>query len=260
MGIMVASSAGIIGIYAIGTHLVTYLKTFATGINGLLMPGLVRMVETTSDVKRIENEMVRIGRILFMMLGLIYVVFVVFGKDFICLWAGSENYQAYYVGIIIMFPIVITLTQIVGSQILWAKNKHKVQALLQIIIALFNIVLTMLLIQWDPLMGASIATAITYFIGNVVVENIVFTKYIGISMKSFYKGLLNGILPALILSVIVGIGMKMLHLGGWIGFILNCGVMVIVYGIFMYFKGLSTYEKQLVNGVLSKIKIIKRSR
>ncbi len=260
MGMMVASSAGIIGVYAIGTHLVTYLKSFASGINGVLMPGVVRMVETTSKPKEMENEMVRIGRILLMMLGLIYVVFVVFGKDFICLWAGNENYRAYDVGVIIMLPMVLTLTQSVGSQVLWAKNRHKVQAVLQIIIALSNIGLTALLIQWEPLIGASIATALTYFAGNVVVQNIVYRKYIGISIKSFYKGLLKGILPAFLLSAVAGMLMKMLQLSGWMGFLINCGVMVLVFLIFMYFKGMTGYEKQLTDGFLFKIKMKKGSQ
>ena len=254
MGIMVVSSAGIIGVYAIGTQLVSYLQSFASGITSLLMPGVVRMVETTSAVKQIENEMVRIGRILLMMLGLIYVVFVVFGDDFICLWAGAENYQAYYVGVIIMFPMVISLSQSMGSQILWAKNKHKVQAILQIAVALSNIVFTAVLINWNPLLGASIATAVTYLIGNVVVQNIVYRRYIGISMRSFYLELTKGILPSLGLCVIAGLLMKTLHLTGWLGFILNCSVMVFVYVIFMYRKGMSSYEKCLIENFTNKLK------
>lgn len=255
IGVMVASSAEIIGIYAIGTHLVTYLQTFASGITGILFPGVVRMVEKTPDVKQIENEMIRFGRILFMMLGLIYAVFVVFGDDFIQLWAGAENYQAYYVGVIIMLPMVITMSQSMGSQILWAKNKHKVQAILQIIVALSNIALTAILIRWNALLGASVATSITYFIGNVVIQNIVYKKHIGISMLSFYSGLFKGILPALGLCAVAGLLIQMLHLEGWIGFIINCGCMVFIYAIFIWFKGMTEYEKQLIGSLL---KIFKR--
>ncbi len=259
MGIMVASSAVIIGVYAIGTHLVSYLQSFASAITGLLMPGVVKLVETTSDTTVIKNEMVRIGRILFMLLGLIYVVFVIFGDDFITLWAGKENSQAYYVGIIIMFPMIVTLSQIMGSQILWAKNKHKVQAILQIVVAISNIALTAILISWNPLFGASIATCITYFVGNVVIQNVVYTKYIGISMLAFYKGIFKGILPSLGLCVIAGLVMEIFNLHSWLGFVINCGVMVLVYTVVMYYKGMNNYEKQLVHGLFSKLKL-KRSK
>lgn len=259
MGIMVTSSAVIIGVYAIGAQLGTYLQSFASSINGVLMPGVVRMIETIDDKKQIENEMVRIGRILFMMLGLIYAVFVIFGDDFIKLWAGKENYQAYYVGVTIMLPMVFHLSQSIGSQILWAMNQHKIQAILQIIVALSNILLTAVLINWNPLMGASIATGITYFLGNVIVQNIVFTKYIGVSMPSYYRKMFKGILPCLGISVIAGLIMQVFHLNGWYGFIINCGVMVVVYVMVMYYKGMSSYEKQLIDSLLKKLLNVKKS-
>jgi len=254
LGIMVKSSAVIIGVYAIGTHLSTYIQSFAVNITGLLMPGVVRMVETVDNKKDIENEMIRISRIIFMMLGIIYVIFVVFGDDFIKLWAGDENYQAYYVGMIIMLPMVFSLSQSIGTQILWAMNKHKIQAVLQIVVALSNILLSAIMIKWNPLVGASLATCITYFIGNVVVQNIVYTKYIGISMLRFYKGLFSGTIPALLISLIVGLGVQIFKLSGWGGFVVNCGSMFATYLIVMYFKGMTAYERNLVDSLVRKLK------
>ena len=156
-----------------------------------------------------------------------------------------------------MLPMVFTMSQILGSQILWAMNKHAIQAVLQIVVALSNIALTAIMIKWNPLIGASIATAITCFVGNVIVQNIVYTKYIGISMLRFYKGLFRGIIPALIVSLIVGLGVQLFKFGGWGGFIINCGSMFITYLLIMYFKGMTDYEKNLI---LSIVKIIKKRR
>ena len=138
--------------------------------------------------------------------------------------------------------MVITLSQIMGSQILWAKDKHRVQAMLQIAIAFSNVALTAILIKWNPLLGASLATSITYFVGNVVIQNFVYIKYIGISMLDFYKGVFKGILPSLILSAIAGLIMEIFALCGWFGFLINCGAMVFVYFAAMYYKGMNNYE------------------
>lgn len=253
MGIMIASSSVIIGIYAIGAQICTYLQSIASSINGVLMPGVVRMMETTKDVNIVEKEMIRISRLAFMLLALIYIVFVIYGDDFICLWAGEQNFQAYYVAVIIMFPMVLQLSQSIGSQILWAINRHKVQAVLQISVALSNVLFTAILINWNPIIGASIATAITYFVGNVVVYNIIFSKYIGISMLSYYKGVLKGIAPALCISFVIGFMFQYVDLQGWIGFCINSAVMIIVYCMYMYFRGSTTYERNLVYSVIKKL-------
>ena len=261
MGIMLTSSAVIIGIYAIGAQFGTYLQSFASSVNGLLMPGVVKMVEQKESPVYIEKEMIRIGRVVFMLLSLIYCIFVVFGNDFVKLWAGEENSQAYYVGVIIMFPLVFSLSQAMGGQILWAMNRHKVQALLQIIVALSNIFLTAIMIQWNPLLGASIATAITYLVGNVGVQNIVFTKYIGISMPRFYKGLFKGILPCIFGCVLAGVAVKLLKIDGWAGLTIHCSIMAGTYMCLMFWKGMNSYEKNLVLSMLGKVKInIQRSK
>lgn len=66
------------------------------------------MIEGGADSKTVQNEMVRIGRVIFMVLGIIYCVFAVFGRDFVALWAGKDNIDGYFVALIIMFPWLIS--------------------------------------------------------------------------------------------------------------------------------------------------------
>ena len=72
-----------------------------------------------------------------------------------------------------------------GTQILWAMNQHKEQAILKIVIVLLNIVLTALLIGWNPLIGATIGTLISLILGDVVVMNIIFKKKLKIRNVKF---------------------------------------------------------------------------
>lgn len=254
MGMMVASSSVIIGVYAIGAQITQYFESISSAVNGVLMPGVVRMVETGASGKDLEEEMVRIGRLLFMFLSIIYLVFLLFGHDFINLWAGNENEQAYYVAAIIMFPMLLHLSQAIGQQILWAKNKHKNQALLQVAIAVANVVFTILLIRWNPLFGATIATGITYFVGNVVLQNCFFKKHIGISVASYYKGLFRGIWLCLLLSAIGGASMHLFGLQGWFGFAVNCTVMCVIYAVTMLAFGMTQAEKGIIFAVVRKCK------
>ena len=74
-------------------------------------------------------------------------------------------------------------------------NQHKEQAILKGIIVLLNILLTVVLIKWQPLIGATIGTFISLVLGDVVVMNVIFRKKLKMNLGYYYKGLTKGIMP-----------------------------------------------------------------
>lgn len=253
IGALVSSSSIILAVYGVGTQIVQYFQTIGTAFTGVLMPGVVKMVEKKSTPSEITDEMVRVGRIIFMILSLICVVFWINGKEFIVLWAGSDNSDAYIVASILMIAYIFVLTESIGTQILWAMNQHKEQAILKIIIVLLNIVLTVFLIKWDPLIGATIGTFISLILGDVVVMNIVFKKKIKINLVDYYRGIFKGILPCLCISLIVGFIVNHFLPMGWMWFLIKVFIMILVYGIAMMSFGMTKYEKNLLVSMLRKL-------
>lgn len=255
LGILAKGSAVIIAIYGAGAQIVQYFKTVGGHFNGVLMAGVVRLVESGANAKALQDEMVRIGRIVFMMLGMVFTVFLVNGTDFMVLWAGENYRQGYMVAAAIMVPIMFTLVQSIGNQILWAMNKHRTQAVVQVVSALINIVLTAFLIKWNPLVGAVVGSVIALTVGDVLCMNVMFKREIGISLIGYYTGLFKGILPSLLLSAGAGLLFNLIGLSkyGWLGLVVNCGVMVLVYGICMLGFGMNTSEKHMIFGMFKKI-------
>lgn len=255
LGILAKGSSAIIAVYSVGSQIIQYFKTIGSHVNGVLMAGVVRMVENGAKPKALQNEMVRIGRIIFMILGMVFAVFIANGRHFMVLWAGEDYAQSYYVAVAIMVPTMFTLIQNIGNQILWAMNRHKGQAIVQVVAALVNIVLTAILISWKPLEGAVIGSVIALTVGDVVWMNIIFKKKIGISLTEYYMGLFKGILPSLLICFV---GAKLFTLVGlsqygWLGFVVNCAVAVAVYGVCMITFGMNKSEKDLVFGMFRKI-------
>lgn len=248
-------AAVIIGIYGIGAQILQYFKTLGSHFTSVLMPGLVKLVESGADSKKYESEMVRISRIVFMALSLVWTVFAVNGEDFVVLWAGEVNKRAYFVAIVLMFPQMLSYVQGVGFQLLQAMAKHKVPSIITSVSAILNIIITIILIQWNPLIGAVAGGFIALFLCEFVVMTIMYKKLIGIRLTVYYRGLFKGILPCLIVTTIAGLGFRMLNLNrfGWIGFIVNCGVMLAIYGVTMLLYGMNNYEKQLIFKPLKKI-------
>lgn len=254
IGMFAASSSVIIGVYGVGAQINQYFQSVGSAFTGVLMPGVVKIVEKDGSAQVLQKEMERIGRIVLMVTAFIWCVFLVCGEQFVSLWAGAENVRAYWVALLLMAPQVFILAQSVGAQILWAMEKHRFQAVLKFIIVLVNVFLTIFLIKiWDPLLGATVGTFISLVLGDIVVMQIVFKKDIGIQLLPYYKNLLRGILPCLLFSLLAGFAVKyFLPVSGWFGFILNGGTMVLVYGATMLWFGMNSYEKQLLFSPIQK--------
>lgn len=256
IGSLVEASAVILAVYGIGTQIVQYFQSIGTAFTGVLMPGVVKLVESNASSDVLTDEMIRIGRIIFMMLAVIWCGFAVFGQEFIVLWSGKENADAYTVALILMTAYIFTLTESIGTQILWAMNEHKEQSILKITIVLLNILLTAFLIKWDPLIGATVGTFISLMLGDVGVMNLIFKKKLKIRLAYYYYGLFKGIVPCMAISVIAGLCIRPFLPTGWGWLLLKLAAIVIVYGITMMTFGMSKYEKNIAFSILKRIKSV----
>jgi len=252
LGICVESSSALIAVYGVGAQLVQYFQSIGQATGGILMPGVVKLIEAGSTPKQLQDEMIRIGRITLSILGIVFVGFLVNGRTFINWWVGNGYSQSYYVALLLMFVYMFILTESIGTQILWAKNKHQLQSIIKFAIVFVNIVLTVFLIKWNPLIGATIGTLISLALGDLLSMNIVFRKEIGISLKEYYCGLFKGILPCLIISGICGWLILLVKISGFIGLVLNIVTMLSVYGITMWLYGINMSEKILLSGLLKR--------
>lgn len=253
IGALVQNSAVILAIYGVGTQVVQYFQSIGTAFTGILMPGVVNMVENNATSEEMTDEMIRIGRIIFMVLIVIFTGFLVCGNNFIMLWAGSENEQAYMVSAILMLAYIFTLTQSIGSQILWAMNEHKEQSILKIAIVILNIFLTIVLIKWQPLLGATIGTFISLVLGDIIVMDIILKKKINLPIIRYYMGVFKGIVPCAIIAYIVGRICRAYIPYGWTGLIINIIAVCVPYAVCMLAFGMNKYEKNLILSLLGKI-------
>ena len=259
IGALVSSSAVIIAVYGVGAQIVQYYQSMGTAFNGVLMAGIMRLVKTDPSPETLTKEMVRVGRIVFMVLGLLFVGFLAVGKEFVILWAGIENEQAYYVTSLLMLAYLFIYTESIGSQILWAMNKHKEQAIAKFVIVVCNIGLTILLIKWDAIIGATLGTFIALVFGDIVVLNIIFHKKMGFLVKRYYLGLFRGIVPCLLISGIIG-GLINYYLhGDWKTLIIKTLMITSIYTLLLILYGMNDYERNLLNGLLQNISIKHRN-
>lgn len=254
IGSLVVSSSSILAVYSVGSQINQYYQSIGSSFNGVLMPGVVKLVEKKASPVQLTNEMIRIGRIIFMVLAIILGIFAVEGKDFIILWAGSVNVNAYYVSLLLMSTYALYLTESIGTQILWATNEQKELSFLKLLIVLLNIGLTVLLIKWNPLFGATVGTCISIILGDIILSNVIYYIKLKIDIVKYYKELFKGILPSIILIVICGMLINRYGECTWFYFLMKSLVLFILYGILMILIGFNDYEKKIINSFFIKLK------
>ena len=254
----VFSSAVSIAIFNLAMQFKSYFESFATSISGVFLPRLTSMESNQSSDEEFTNCFIKVGRLQFILISLITTGFILFGKQFIEIWAGSNYELAYYVTLIIFIPLALVDTQTLGIAILQAKNKHKFRSIVYLCVAIACIVICIPFIKKFDVIGCASATALVLTVGNLFIMNWYYYKKIHLNVFLFWKELLK-MLPSVILSC----GIMFVLLKFFIPVLNSYRLLlpfILIYIIFflviMYLFSFNEYEKNLVKVVIRKIRRI----
>jgi len=248
LGIM--TNTTIVAIYALGLQLVLFYLGFSTAISNVLMPKIVKLVEKGATGENLTDEMIKIGRIQAIILGLILSGFILFGQKFVSLWAGKEYERSFWISLIIMIPLTVPLFQNIGISILQAKKKHRFRSVVLLIIAVINIGITIILVKWIGFIGAAIGTAFALTVGQIIIMNIYYHKVIGLNILRFFKETFKNILPVILISISIGFFIRIINGDSWLILGIQIISFSVVYGLLAWFMSMNSYEKDLVKDIL----------
>ncbi len=164
---------------------------FSTAISGVFLPKVTTMVAKNKTDQEISELFIRTGRIQFCVMSFILSGFVLFGKQFIALWAGDGYSDAYIIALLFFIPLIVPLIQNLGITILQARNQLRFRSLLYIIIALCSLGLQIPLAKHYGGIGCAVAIASALTIGQILVMNIYYHRNQGINILSFWKNKLQ---------------------------------------------------------------------
>lgn len=242
-----------VAVYGIGGQINTMYQQFSTSISNVFIPKVNRIVAESNDMNQLTRLFTKVGRIQFIVLGLILSGFVFMGRPFIKMWAGEEYSASYEVALLLIIPVTVPLVQNLGIEIQRAKNMHKARSVVYFFIAIANVLFSIPLIKVFGPAGAAFGTAISLFVGNIIFMNWYYHSRIGMNMFYFWKQIAKFI-PALIAPFIFGVCiMKFANITGPVKLGIYAIIYAVVYGISMYLFGMNEEEKQLVMGPIMKI-------
>lgn len=247
-----------VSIFSLGYTISTAYNMFSTSISGVFTPRIHKIVNTTTDRALRSNTLtalfVKVGRIQFLILGLVSSGLVFFGKQFITqFWAGTEFSEAYYVTLLLVIPVTIPLIQNIGIEVQRALNKHYFRSIVYLIMALINIIISVVLCQTLGATGAAIGTAASLILANGLVMNIYYHKKCDINILEFWKNILSmakGFIIPILSGLLLVRFIDTTTLWGFGGAVL---IYTVIYGISMWFLATNAYEKGLVIASINKI-------
>lgn len=239
-----------ISIYSLASQLNSLFINLSTALSSVLLPKISKMVANNANSKELTNEMIKIGRIQYYIIFLMASSLVLFGKNFIIWWAGSEYQEAYTVALLLIIPLCIPLIQNLGLSILQAKNKHKFRAICMSIMSLINIGISYVLALKYGVIGAALGTTISLVLCNIIIMNIYYKKVIKLDILKFWQEIIKMSITFLIPLLSIIIFMNIIKINGIVGIIIYGLIYITIYILTVYFITTNAYEKQLIKKFL----------
>lgn len=243
-----------VAVYAIAMQFMMMYMNFSTAISGVVLPKVTMMVANHVKTSELTDMMIRIGRLQYLLVGYIFIMFVLVGSDFIQLWAGPSYVSAYPIVILLMAALLIPLVQNVGIAILQAMNLNRYRMTAYTICAGIALVASFPLAYTFGGIGCAVATAASLFISTGIIMNRYYANVVHLDVIKFWKNIFSmskGMAALLVLGCVLRYGMSISL--SWRNFILLVIIDTLLYAGIMYFWCMNVSEKSLCQQAIRKI-------
>ena len=241
-----------VAIYSIGGQINSLFMNLSCAVSNVFIPKVNKMIIENVDDVYLTKLFTKIGRIQFMILCLVLCGFVILGKYFLFIWAGNGYEDSYYIALVLIIPVTVPLIQNIGIEIQRAKNQHKFRSIVYFVMALVNVIISIPLIMFFGEIGAAIGTAIGITVGNIILMNWYYHKYVGIDILYFWKSIASLLPSILIAFTLTYILSTMIKVNTILNFLFIGIVLIVIYCIFLYTMGMNGEEKKIVKSLLNK--------
>jgi O-antigen/teichoic acid export membrane protein len=256
LGILASTAA--VAVYNVGGTFNSIVMSLSTSITGVLVPKITGMVTANTPKEEWSNLMIRVGRLQFLIIGLVVSGFAVFGRAFVALWAGPDYAGSFWVAVLTLFPLCIPLIQNTALNVVTAQNKHQFRSVMYFCIAVCNAVSTYLVVPYLGVIGAALCTCASYLLGQGLILNIYYYKVTGLDIPLFWKNILKmAIVPGTML--VMGLALtNCCPMDNWVVFFAGVVIYTLVYVAAMYLLAMNDYEKDIVRKPMRKISCVLR--
>jgi len=234
-----------VGIFGVGVLLGGYYGTFAGVFNNLLVPKAVQMMVENKNGLQITENMIKIGRISFFVLGFVLSGFILWGKPFVRLWVGDVYHSSWAIALLIMIAMTLPLIEGFGNSILEAKKKNRFKSLLSLTTMSIAVVTGFFLSKTLGIYGMILPLIIALFI-NSFIMTLYYRKVFGFKIGLFFRRtLLKPVIVYFTLAVIFIPLINYYAINHWADLFIQVLLYSIVYCFITYYIIMNKTEKEL---------------
>ena len=244
-----------IAVYGVASQFNSLFITFSTTISSVFAPRVNHIAVQKENNYQAEftKLMAKIGRIQWLILGLLASGFIVFGQYFIVhIFAGEGYEDSYTASLYLVIPVLIPLFQNIGIEMQRALNKHQFRSIIYLIIAICNVGVSIPLASKWGAIGAAMGPAVSLLIGTGLIMNVFYHKVLRIDMKYLWKEILKTWKGFLIPTILAMFIMRYVVFENIKIFLISVFIFAVVYCVSILFFSCNEEEKSLIFGMIRR--------
>lgn len=242
-----------VAVFAVAIQLQHMYMSFSTAISGVFLPKVTAMALNDSGGRAISDLFIKTGRVQYCVMALVLSGFILFGRQFINLWAGNGYEDAYVIALLFFVPLTVPLIQNLGITILQARNQMKFRSLLYLVISLVSLATQIPLAKRYGGIGCACAVAGALVLGQIIVMNVYYQVRQKINIVRFWVEIVKmSVVPAVLMVA----GYKVLQLyeiNSWASLCIGILAYLVVYLPLFFYISMNRYERNMILDPLRKI-------
>ena len=249
----IVSGTAAVAVYSLSSLIYMNYMALSTAISGVYLPHITEIITTDKSVKKLSDLFIQIGRWQYYLLALVASGFIIFGKDFIKIWAGKDFEEAYWITLLIIIPFTIDLIQNIGLSIMQAQNRYNFRAKVYFAMGLFNLCLAVPLAKQYGGTGCAFATGLSMFLGNGLIMNWYYLKVTKLDILRFWNEIGKISIYLMMLTVTGYILYNSQNVHSITEFIISIAVYTVIYSLVVYKFCMNKNEKEKISSIFKKV-------
>lgn len=235
-----------IAVYAIAIQLVNMFKNFTSSISFVFFPKVTALTTKKDSEKEISEIFIKIGRLQYLIISLIFGGFVVFGREFIKLWAGAGYEDAYLITLIFFVSLIPAQTQHVGWLVCKARNHLKFRTYTYIVIAALCLVAQVVTSKYYGMLGNAMSIGASLLLMEGLVLNVYYAKYESIDIGLYWKNFAKLSFVPVVMTLLLLMSKNYIQFDSWIRLIAGILIFTVLFALLSYLISFNNYERGLL--------------
>lgn len=245
--------AKVIAVYAIAIQLSFMFKHFTGAINSVFFPKITALTTRPDSAPEISNIFLKIGRLQYLVISLILSGFILFGREFILLWAGDGYQEAFAITLIFFVALTPAQTQQIGWHVCKARNHLKFRTYTYFAIAILCLAGQIFGSKYYGMAGNAVSIAAALLLMEGLILNIYYQKKEQIDIFAFWKNFARlSLVPCVCVAGCLLVKMQIVF-DSWVKLLAGIAAYSFVFFVLSYLFSLNEYEKGLLRPLTKRL-------